>query len=289
LNPDDRVTILEPGYNTGFAGGCNLAVQAARYDTLAFVNSDLIVAKEALAQLVLPLQEEHVGLVTGAVLLPGTPRIINSVGNPINFLMFSWSGCYGEPYEEHGESSEVTGISGALFACKASHWERLGGFDAEFLAYSEDADISLRTWQVGRRVVYASRAVGIHHYEFSPSDQKWFLLERNRLINFFTLYSPGSTVLLLPIFLLVELGILIVSIRGGWWRKKIASWTWIGANRRYLSTRRQRVSAMKSTSEDWTSHLTGSVAIPAKFDVHVPPIVSMFLAAYWRCVSRWMS
>ena len=289
LKPDQRVRVLEPGCNTGFAGGCNLAVQAARQDTLIFVNSDLIVARDALAQLIVPLQQEGVGLVTGAVLLPGTPPLVNSVGNPINFLMFSWSGCYGEPYEEHLESQEVTGISGALFGCRASHWERLGGFDAEYLAYSEDADISLRTWQMDIRIVYVSGAIGVHHYEFTPSDQKWFLLERNRLVNFLTLYSAGSTLALLPVFLVAELGILLVSIRGGWWRKKIASWTWVGSNRRYLRERRHRVAAAKSTSREWTHHLTGSVAIPEKFGLHVPPAVNACLDAYWSGVSRWMS
>jgi len=289
LIPDTRVRVLDPGYNTGFAGGCNLAARAARHATLVFVNSDLIVAHDALARLIVPLRDETVGLVTGAVLLPGEPLIINSVGNPINFLMFSWSGFYGEPYEEHAESCEVTGVSGALFACTASHWECLGGFDDEYLAYSEDADISLRTWQMGRKVVYESRAIGIHHYEFTPSDQKWFLLERNRLINFFTLYRAGSTALLLPAFVLVELGILVVSLRGGWWRKKVASWTWAGSNRHYLSERRRRVAAAKSTSREWTTRLTGSVAIPAKFDVQVPAVVNTFLTGYWSCVSRWMS
>src|SRR3712207_2715046 len=45
------VTVLEPGRNLGFAGGCNHGAARAAGDVLAFVNGDAVVRPTALAAL----------------------------------------------------------------------------------------------------------------------------------------------------------------------------------------------------------------------------------------------
>src|ERR1700722_11666280 len=59
---DPRVHLLSPGENTGFAGGCNLAVAHATREVLVFVNSDLIVRDDAISFLVAGLESLDVGL-----------------------------------------------------------------------------------------------------------------------------------------------------------------------------------------------------------------------------------
>ena len=163
VGPDPRLRIVTPADNTGFAGGCNLAASHATFDTLVFANSDLIVRPDAIALLSARLDADTVGLVTGAVLLPGEPLMVNSIGNPIHYLMFSWAGSFGEPFASHDTEEKVAGISGAFFACRRDHWDQLRGFDPTFFAYAEDADLSLRTWQAGKSVVFEPRApLSIH-------------------------------------------------------------------------------------------------------------------------------
>jgi GT2 family glycosyltransferase len=280
-----RLRILTPGTNTGFAGGCNTAASHASFDTLIFVNSDLIVREDAIALLSARLDGDDVGLATGAVLLPGEPLTVNSIGNPIHFLMFSWAGAFGEPFVAHDAQEKVAGVSGAFFACSREHWDRLGGFDDTFFAYAEDADISLRTWQAGKTVVFEPRAIGVHHYQFTKNNAKWFLLERNRLINFFTLYERSSVWLLLPIFVPVELGVLASAMRGGWAREKLASWHWLWVHRSYLRQRRSFASASKVTPiAGWTRVVSGEMHIPNEFGLHVPTPVNWVLGRYWRLV-----
>ena len=285
ISIDPRIRVFDPGVNTGFAGGCNLGASQVTRENLVFVNSDLIVEPDAIVNLVHRLDEEEVGLATGAVLLPELPMRINSIGNPIHFLMFSWAGSFGEPFDALAVREQVAGVSGAFFASRREHWAQLGGFDERFFAYAEDADLSLRTWQSGKRIAFEPSAVGIHHYEFTKNHSKWFLLERNRLICLLTLYDTRSLFLLAPIAVPIELGIFLASLRGGWIKEKFASWRWLITNVKYLRLRRRTVAAAKVIHDPvWSSVLEGRMDIPAEFGLEVPNFVNWFLEHYWRMV-----
>jgi GT2 family glycosyltransferase len=283
--PDPRLRVITPGVNTGFAGGCNLAAAQASHDTLVFANSDLILRPDAIAVLTSQLEDTRVGLATGAVLMPGQPPKVNSIGNPIHYLLFSWAGAFGEPFVDHDAPERVAGISGAFFACRRTHWEWLGGFDEQFFAYAEDADLSLRTWQSGRTVTFEPRAIGVHHYAFTKNNNKWFLLERNRLMALFTLYDRRSIWLLLPVLLPVELGVLASARSNGWAKEKLASWRWLWGHRAYLHERRQRVAARHvAPLHQWTDVMSGEMHIPEEFGLRVPAPVNWVLGRYWRLV-----
>lgn len=285
LNDDPRLVCLTPGTNTGFAGGCNLGASHATHDDLVFVNSDLIVRDDAIAFLTSRLRKEGVGLATGAVLLPGEPLMVNSIGNPIHYLMFSWAGDYGEPFADHDHDENVAGICGGFFACRGDLWTQLGGFDEHYFAYAEDVDLSLRTRQLSKTVVFEPRAIGIHHYEFTKNNTKWFLLERNRLMNFLTLYDRRSRWLLLPMLIPVEFGVFLAALRGGWAREKLESWRWLWTNRSHLRERRRRIVAAKDApGSQWTGVLSGEMNIPAEFGLRVPAVVNWVLDSYWDAV-----
>jgi GT2 family glycosyltransferase len=287
ISTNPRVRVLDPGFNTGFAGGCNYATSQVASDTVVFVNSDLIVDPDAIANLVLHLADEQVGLATGAVLLPGTPMRVNSIGNPIHYLMFSWAGSFGELFDARAAPKQVAGVSGAFFGCRREYWIQLDGFDEQFFAYAEDADLSLRTWQSGKQITFEPSAVGIHHYEFTKNHSKWFLLERNRLICLLTLYDTRTLLLLVPIAIPIELGILLASLRGGWIKEKLASWRWLITNINYLRLRRRTVAAAKVSHDSvWSSVLEGRMDIPSEFGLRVPEFINWILEHYWRMVRR---
>jgi hypothetical protein len=134
-------------------------------------------------------------------------------------------------------------------------------------------------------VVFEPRAVGIHHYEFTKNNTKWFLLERNRLMNFLTLYDRRSRWLLVPMVVPVEIGVLLAAARAGWAREKIASWKWLWANRSHLRERRTRIDAAKDAAgSHWTMILSGEMNIPAEFGLRVPPVANWVLSRYWDVV-----
>ncbi|HEV7898932.1 MAG TPA: glycosyltransferase family 2 protein, partial [Planosporangium sp.] len=173
------VSVVRPGENLGFAGGCNAGAAVATGEYLALVNGDAVVEPTTLARLVGEAARPEVGVAGGSVRLADDPRLINSAGNPVHVLGLTWAGRMGEP-EEGVEPVDVAVASGACLLMRRALWEELGGFDAEYLAYHEDTELSMRVWRRGWRVVYVPDAVAVHRYEFSRNEFKFYLIERNR-------------------------------------------------------------------------------------------------------------
>lgn len=286
--PDDaRLRVVTPAENLGFAEGCNEGARNTRADVIVFVNSDAVVAPGALAVLSTALSDPKVGLVTASIRLGDRPDTINAAGNPMHYLGFTWAGGMGDPATQHALPHDATCISGATFAIRRSLWEQLGGFDPEYFAYGEDSDLSIRTWQSGHAVRFEPDAVSFHHYEFGRNANKWFLVERGRLINVLTLFEPRTRRLIVPMLVAVEVASLIPAARQGWAPAKIAAWRWLWDNRAYLRTRSARVQASRVVPDAHIlSLLSSKVEPPEEFGQHVPAAANAVLDVYWRWVRR---
>ena len=284
-----RVSVLQPGANLGFAGGCDYAAARAREDAFVFVNSDAVVQPGAGAALLHRLADPQVGLVGATARLADQPHLLNTAGNPVHYLMFSWVGGLGQPAPPvDADIQEVASVSGVAFAVRREVWEQLGGFDEQYFAYCEDVDLSLRAWQAGYRVVVDPAAVVWHHYEYGRTATKHYLLERNRLINLLTLPERRTRRLVAAPALAVEAGVVVVAVRDGWWRDKLAGWRWLAVNRRQLAQRRRRVEAGRRVRDRQLARLLrGALDPPQGVGVAVPAVVSRALDCYWGwAVSR---
>lgn len=283
----DRVRMIRPGANTGFAGGCNLGAAAATGDFVALVNPDAIVAPDALAELVAVAAEPEVGIATACVRLADQPDRLNSAGNAVHFLGVSWSGSFEEPVADHRDRRPATAASGAAMVVRRGWWEHLGGLCEPFFAYYEDADLSLRSWQQGRSVEYVPTADVLHRYEFSRNAIKFRLLERNRLAMALSNFSTRHLVLTLPLLLGLEVAIVAYAAKQGWLRQKLAGYRWIWRRRSWVRTRRAELAAVRLRSERDLAHLYSANLDPKNIGLpdFVRPIDTV-MAAYWRLVRR---
>jgi GT2 family glycosyltransferase len=279
------VRVLEPGRNVGFAEGCNLAAAATSGDVLVFVNSDARVEPGSVKALASRALDPGIGVVSGSVRLAETPELLNTAGNPVHYLMFSWVGGLGEPASQHAEVTELASVTGVAFAIRRSVWEEVGGFDPVYFAYCEDVYLSIRVRQAGYRVVHEPAAVVLHHYDFGKNPDKYYLLERNRLMNLLVL-PEGRTLRLLAVpAIAVEVGSLVVSVRDGWSRDKVAGWRWLVRHRRQLVARRREVQSARVRSDaDIAPVLRGPLDPPVGLGPAVPSVVSRALARYWDWV-----
>ncbi|MBK9433689.1 MAG: glycosyltransferase family 2 protein [Micrococcales bacterium] len=283
---DPEVVVLEPGENTGFARGCNLGVQAASGSTVVFVNSDAFVEPDCLALLHGELSDPGVALAGATVLLADEPGVVNSWGNPVHLVGFSWAGGYGHDVSE-AVSGERASVSGAVFAARRSLYLWLGGMDPAYFMYGEDVDLSLRARLGAGSVRVLSTARAHHHYDFSRNPNKMELVERNRLITVTTTYSARTLAGMAPLLVAAELAVLARSRREGWLRQKVAGWRWLAGHRNYLRHRRNRIQGSRMRSDaELLSHLSVALDPPARFGMSVPAGWQKAIATYWAVVGR---
>jgi GT2 family glycosyltransferase len=295
LRPLGNVTVLSPGQNTGFAGGCNLGARHAAGEYLAFINGDAVVTPAALAHLVAALTDD-VALSSASLRLYDSPETMNSAGNPVHFSGLSWAGGLGDPAWQHSSQTDITSATGAATAVRADRFAALGGFCELMFAYCEDTELSLRCWQRGWRVVYVPEAIVLHRYEFSRNDKKYYLLERNRWILLTTLYQARTLWTLGPALLGLELGITATAVRQGWSRQKVAGWWWLWRHRGILAQRRREVQAARVLDDgDLAPLITGDFAPGASTGLAAPAVARAVSRAYWsisrvllrRSADRW--
>ncbi len=281
-----RVRVLESGANLGFAAGCDVGVAAGSGRVVALVNPDAVVAPDALARLVAALEDPSVGIASASLRLADDPSRMNSAGNRIHFLGFSWCGALGEPASDHDQAVEVAAASGAAMAITRAFWDELGGFAPEYFAYYEDTELSLRAHLAGRRVLFVPDAVVTHHYEFGRHPSKMYLAERNRLVLVLTVLERGTLAKLAPVMVVVELGMVVVATLQGWGSGKLRGWWWLVRNHRWLRARRRLVQTTRVTGDGalvplLETRLAGAnVPLPAGVGA-----LDALLARAWRVVA----
>ena len=280
---DPRLRVLVPGENTGFTGGCNLGARQAVHPTLALVNSDAIVAPDALARLT--ERAAGCGIATASVRLYQAPDQVNSAGNPVHFTGLSWAGGFGEAADRHAVAGRVASASGCAMAVRREVWDHLGGFNEQMFAYGEDMELSLRCWLAGWTVEFEPDAVVLHHYEFHRNSRKYYLLERNRIVTLLTVYRVRTLVLFAPVLLGLELAVAAHAARDGWLRDKVAGWLWILRHARSIAERRRFVQARRSRSDRVLAEVwTGEFAPGDIPDAPRATRASQLSASYWRLV-----
>ena len=172
-------------------------------------------------------------------------------------------------------------------AMRADTFDELGGFHDEFFLYQEDVQLGWRTQMSGRRVVVSADAEVYHEYDFERHRKKRYFMERNRLAFLGTCFSARMLLLLAPLLLATELAMVVLALRQGWFRDKLAGWTWLVKNRNPLWQRRRETQRLRRVRDHDLVGLLTAVVDPAMLPV--PAFVRMLnplVMAYWALV-RW--
>lgn len=285
------VTVVRPGVNLGFAGGCNAGSADASGEYLALINGDLIVEPTALAELVAYAQKPEVGVAQPSIRLSNDPDRLNSDGNEVHFLGFSWCGSFGDPAAKRTAPRPVTSVMGAAMVLRRSLWEELGGFEPRYFAYHEDVELCRRCWHRGLELVNVPSAVAVHRYEFGRESSKLYLSERNRLLFVLTAYETRTLLLLALPLIAVELAALAGAVATRTAGTKLAGWMWLLRNRRWIARRRRQLQTERIVPDARLQHLfatrlleAGNYVLPRWLE----PLDAL-LAAYWSVARRFLS
>lgn len=182
--PDVRV--LELPYNTGFAGGTNAGIAAARGELLLLINDDALAEPGCVQALWQALYATpSAGAAAGVLTFSRRPQIVASAG-----IVFQRDGVatdlsLGAPVAAlPALPIPVFGASGGLALLRRELIADIGPFADTFFSYLEDADLAWRARLRGWEAVLAPSARARHVYsatgaQGSPFKQR--LLGRNRL------------------------------------------------------------------------------------------------------------
>jgi GT2 family glycosyltransferase len=247
-----RAMSLRSPENLGFAGGNNFLLrEALKSDADAFflLNPDTVVDVNCLENLVKAYRPDT--LLQPLILLHAKDKktqSVNTLGNPLHFLGFSYAGGNGEKLPQ-GEGGKIALASGAAVLIPRDILEKVGLFDESFFLYHEDADLSWRCRMYGYQIRSVYPAIVWHKYAFSRNSRKFFYTERNRLILLLKSYQARTFLILLPIIVLTELFLLLYAALNGWLKEKLEGYTWIVHNLPSIRSSREVIQRHRRLSD----------------------------------------
>jgi GT2 family glycosyltransferase len=198
--------------NRGYAGGLNAGLEVAAGEWILTIGDDATVERGAISAMVSAGSTAgDVGSVAAKMVFADRSRggVINSAGLEIDRLGIAIDRLLGAP-EDAGETetTEVFGTSGGGALYRRAMLEDVGGFDATFGIYLEDADLAWRARIGGWRCLYEPAAVVVHHHSATThhrSDYKYFHVGRNRVRMLAKNATPRHLLRYAPLILLYDL------------------------------------------------------------------------------------
>jgi len=246
-----KVKTFQFNNNSGYAGGNNKLIKKAfriGADFCLVLNADTKSDKSLILELVNSYKEnskEHkVGLIQPLVMFYNKPEIINSAGNIIHYLGFAYCGSYMSD-EIPKKDKEIISVSGAAMLISRDYYKKVGLFDEDFFMYSEDQNYSWRGLMLGYKHFLAVKGRIWHKYSFSKNKNKMYHSEKNRLMVIFENYEKKTLDKLLPIIIFNEIAVLVYSLFGGWFGKKIKSYVFLFKNRKNIEKNRRKIQAIR--------------------------------------------
>jgi GT2 family glycosyltransferase len=212
------VRIVKSESNAGFAAGNNLGIRAARGDFIATLNTDTEVAPDYLEKLVCPMRDPSVGACAPLMLEMEQREIVDAAGLCIDRFGFAWNVGAGKRASEFAGVREIYGACAGAALYRRIMLEQMGGFDDDFFAFYEDADLAWRAHNVGWKTIFVPAARVYHQHGASfgkMAPQKTYLLARNRWWTTFKNYPLPQLAFYLPIIALLDAAALLQAARRG--------------------------------------------------------------------------
>jgi len=203
------VRVIRNSRNRGFCAANNQGIAAARGEFVALLNNDAEADPGWLAALhQVFTRSSEVGMAAGKVVVWEDPRRIDKVGHliyPDGQNKGRGSGALDTGQFDREE--EVLWPDGCAAMYRKTMLDQIGGFDEDFFAYGDDAELGLRARIAGWKCFYTPAAVVRHHRGSTlgkDSVRRLELIERNRLLLALKLF-PWSLLWLNPVYFAARL------------------------------------------------------------------------------------
>lgn len=204
-----RARVIRNRENRGFCAANNQGIAASRGDLIALLNNDAEADPGWLAALARTFDRDgNIGMAASKILDFDDPRLIDKAGHLI------WPdgqnrgrGTGTLDTGQYDREEEVLWPDGCACMYRKRMLDSIGGFDEDFFAYGDDAELGLRARIAGWRCLYTPDAVVRHHRGSTlgrASARRLVLIERNRILLAAKLF-PWSLLWLNPFYFALRL------------------------------------------------------------------------------------
>lgn len=168
LGPPYRV--LTNQRNLGFACACNEGARAATGTYLIFLNNDTIAVAGWLDHMLLVAEDDAiVGIVGSKLLYPDGTIQHAGVAMTDELAPAHMYHMFPSDYPPASINREYQAVTGACLLIRRDLFERVGGFDEQYLNSYEDVDLCCRVRELGLKVVYCASSVLYHFASVSET------------------------------------------------------------------------------------------------------------------------
>jgi hypothetical protein len=186
------IGLIENTENRGFCAGNNQGFAVSQSEFVALLNNDAEAEPGWLQAMLDAIRikpdvgESDIGMVASKILVWEDPRVIDKCGHLI--YPDGQNRGRGHGQVDRGQFSrqeEVLWPDGCAALYRRAMLDEVGGFDEEFFAYADDAELGLRARIAGWSCLYAPGAVVKHHRGSTlglNSAGRLTLIERNRVL-----------------------------------------------------------------------------------------------------------
>jgi GT2 family glycosyltransferase len=203
------IKLIRNAENRGFCEANNQGFAAANGEWIALLNNDAEAEPNWLASMVAAVRSDPtIGMIASKILVWEDPTIIDKTGHLI--YLDGQNRGRGSGQRDVGQFDRVEEVlwpDGCAAMYKRDMIRQIGGFDEDFFAYGDDAELGLRGRIAGWKCVYAPGAVVKHHRGATLgvlSTARIELIERNRVLLAVKLF-PWRILCLNAIFYLARL------------------------------------------------------------------------------------
>jgi len=287
-----KVKIIASKSNNGFAKGNNIGIKKAMQLGAQYVfllNPDTLVDKDCLK--VLMEKANNQTIMQPLILLHDGKKktnLINTSGNVLHYLGYSWCGDYKKSaslYENISEK-EITGASGAGMFIPVDILKKIGLFDEVFFMYHEDIDLSWRAHISGYKVKIVPRAKMWHKYSFSRNKNKIYFIERNRFIFLIKCFQFKTLLILALAIVISEISLLLFFCLSGHGLQKLKAYWSVITLLSYIQIQREKISRIRSKTD---SCLKSNLYTRLDFEelkTSLKNIFDYFSMFYWWLINK---
>jgi GT2 family glycosyltransferase len=182
-----RLELIRNSENRGFCAANNQGFAASGTEFVALLNNDAEAEPDWLRNLASAFDKRpDVGMAASKILVYEDPRRIDKAGHLIYPDGQNRGRGSGELDEgQYDRMEEILWPDGCAAMYRRAMLDEIGGFDEDFFAYADDAELGLRAQLAGWKCLYIPDALVRHHRGATlgvRSSRRLELIERNRVL-----------------------------------------------------------------------------------------------------------